>query len=145
MSDFSRDVRLLESLQSALAGRGYRVDEPWRQGRMASGWISMASPVAHVRVTADRGQWFVEIGPVDDAMIWFDLEQWSACLGAPVSFHTTARSLETEDVAAALGASWRLQPQVSWLERHLDVIEAACAPEARSSTLECLGLAGGRR
>ena len=144
MGNFSQDVRLLKNLGLTLARRGYVIEEPWRRGPMSSGTMSLANPVASVRMTADRGQWFIEIRPSNGGLKWFDLEQWSACLGEPVLFHKTDRSLQTEDVAAALAASWHLPPQVSWLERHLDVIEATCTPAARSTTLECLGRRGGR-
>ena len=62
---------------------------------MSSGQMSMASGLAHVRVTADRGQWFVEVRPATAVFKWFDLEHSIAC-GVPAgAIDLTARPLES--------------------------------------------------
>jgi hypothetical protein len=142
--DFHEAKRVLNTLHETLSRRGYNVSVPWRDGPMSSGRMSLSGSTADVRVLADRGQWFIEIRPTTEDSKWFDLELWSSCLGQPASFHVDARSMETKDVAAALAASWRLEPQVSWLESNLDMIERACSARESRTVLDCLRLRAGR-
>lgn len=144
MRAFHDDLRLLHMLESSLADRAYTVTTPWREGPMSSGEMSFAGPLSEIRVLADRGQWFIEIRPAGGGTRWFNLEQWSGCLGEPASFSVTARSMKTKDAGEALAASWRLDPQVSWMERHLDDIERACLPHESPATFACLRRHGGR-
>lgn len=135
--EFARDVRRLASLERTLAQRGYAVSGPWRPGPMASGETSMTGTVTDIRVTADRGQWFVMVRPKGVADGWFDLEVWSVCLGDPITFHADPRSPSTADIGESLAASWRLQPQIDWLSDHLEGMERACASD-RAATVACL-------
>ena len=97
-----------------------------------------------IRIVADRGQWFFDIGPMSgDALREqeaFDIETWSACLGEPTLFHDPRATLDLELDAwpEVIANSWWLEPQLDYLKRHLEQIEQLCDPTLLDGTLACL-------
>lgn len=144
MGRFDREWQLLLSSRGWLVERGYRLLETRGPEGMDSGFDLYTGGQLGIRVTADRGQWWIEAhpGPAHiDAFGWdgwFNLEAWSTCLGAPVLFHDTRPKLTDEDWAAVLTNSWWLEPQMDYLRDHLAEIEQACAPERLEATVACL-------
>jgi hypothetical protein len=111
---------------------------------MDSGLDLYAGKQLGIRVTADRGQWWIEAHPgltvigASGRDGWFNLEAWSACLGAPTLFHDMRPKSTDDDWAAVLTNSWWLEPQMDYLRDHLAKIEEACAPERLEGTVACL-------
>jgi hypothetical protein len=111
---------------------------------MDQGFNVYADDRLGIRITADRGQWFVEVHPgaekvdVVGSKDWFTLEAWSSCLGTPVLFHDARPTLTGDDWAIVLANSWWLEPQLDYLRDHLARIQQACSPERVEATGVCL-------
>jgi hypothetical protein len=134
----------LEATGDWLEERDYALAESRGPEAMSSGLHRYVRPQTSILITADRGQWFVDVQPDQDSDDWFTLESWSACLGEAVSFHDRRPRLSDQDWLEVIANSWRLEPQVQYLRAHLDEIEAACEPARLEQTIECLRAQAGR-
>ena len=118
---------------------GYRLIASRGPEGMHQGYHVYVGDVAAIRVIADRGQWFVDVRPDPDRpevsgwVGWFNLEAWGLCLGIEATFHS-----DSGRWPAILANSWRLAPQLDWLEAHLAEVQAAAAPERAGQTRLCL-------
>lgn len=139
MTDFARDWRALEEAQSWITAAGYRLVAARGPEGMRQGWHLYCGDCVAIRVVADRGQWFVDVRPDPDhpdvfsSKDWFSLEAWGACLGIAASFHA-----DSDKWSTILASSWRLAPQLEWLEANLIAIESAAARERAAETRACL-------
>jgi hypothetical protein len=138
MRSFDDDWKLLEATGDWLEERDYALAESRGPEAMSSGLHRYARPQTSILITADRGQWFIEVQPDQDSGDWFNLENWSVCLGEAVSFHDMRPRFSDQDWLDGIANSWRLEPQVRYLRAHLDEIEAACEPARLEQTIECL-------
>jgi len=130
MTAFEDDWRLVEAFDSWLAGRGYRLVGSQGPEGMASALRLYRGGGVVLRVTSDRGQWFLAVGPDqagDLESAEFTLEAWGRVLGWPAWFHS-----------ASIDTSWNLVPQLDWLRAHLEQIEAASSPERVAGTYAAL-------
>lgn len=144
MRRFDREWEMLVASRTWLGERGYRLIESSGPGGMEQGFDLYAGERLGIRLSADRGQWLVELhtGPGGPDAVgwegWFNLEAWSQCLGGLVLFHDKRPALSDRDRAEVLANSWWLEPQLDYLRAHLDQIEARCLPETIEATRECL-------
>jgi hypothetical protein len=139
---FDEDWRLLRSTREWLANRGYSLAETRGPEGLESGLDRYSGPHLSIMISADRGQWFLEIRPNRIDAAWANLESWSACLGEPTLFHDARPTTSDEAWAAVLANSWHLGPQLDYLRAHLDDIETACGPRRIGITLDCLSAVG---
>lgn len=144
MRRFDRDWELLVASRTWLQQRGYRLIESRGPEGMEQGFDLYAGDRLGIRLSADRGQWFLDVRPGSgrpDALDWegwFTLEAWSGCLGARVLFHDSRRRLTDADWVEVLANSWWLEPQLDYLRDHLGQIEDACSPDRIGATQDCL-------
>lgn len=138
MRSFDDDWKLLEATRDWLEERDYALAESRGPEAMSSGLHRYARQRTGIRITADRGLWFIDVQPGQDSDDWFNLDSWSACLGERLSFHDQRPRLSDQDWLEVIANSWRLEPQVQYLRAHLDEIEAACEPARLEQTIECL-------
>jgi hypothetical protein len=144
MSRFDDEWRLLIESRLWLQSRGYRLFDSRGPEGMNQGFDAHAGTMCSIRITADRGQWFVEIRPgashqsAKGSEHWFNLEVWSRCLGHPLLFHEDPTGTTDKEVGHSLNNSWWLEPQLRFLRDRLSEIESACSTEQLTSTIECL-------
>jgi hypothetical protein len=144
MRSFDRDWQQLEASRPWFLDRGYRLTDARGPEGMEQGLNAYEGVWLSIRLSADRGQWFVEISPGTGAPVasgsvgWYSLEAWSKCLGSPVLFHDTRPRSTEADWTEVVANSWWLEPQLNYLRDHLAEIERACSPERVDTTRECL-------
>jgi hypothetical protein len=97
----------VRALVPALSVAGFTVVSEWGGGAV-NRVLELAGPRCRVRVTADRGQWWLDIGRPPE-VDWYDTDVWTACLDGH-STRSEPSSLEEQvdfavrrwvDVAAA--------------------------------------------
>jgi hypothetical protein len=121
ISDAPGDIPILAEF---LLGEGFKIDSNRGEGS-ANCVLEFQRHTCGVRVGADRGRWWVELGPGSPTN-WFDPDLWEACLD---------------------GGSVRSEP--SGLEKQISFVmrrwrEVAKAMES-ARTLDCLHDARSRR
>ena len=149
MRRFDREWGRLVAARPWLRERGYRLVETRGPEGMDQGFDIYRGPRLELSITADRSQWYVEIAPAPEGFDTpgtnsFDLESWSACLGAPVLFHDTRPTDSEAAWLEVIQNSWWLEPQLDFLQSHLGEIERACEEGRVRATLDCLTAARDR-
>jgi hypothetical protein len=143
MRRFDSEWDLLVRSRGWFEERGYRLTDSMGPGMQQGLYLYSGERIA-VRLTADRGQWLVEVRPgaaergAVPSEDWFDVEAWSDCLGHLVLFHAREPAVTDADRAGALAASWLLEPQLDYLRTHLGDIEKSCSQDRRDAVRNCL-------
>ena len=141
---FDEEWRLLVRARTWLGERGYRLVDSRGPEGMEQGFDIYVGESLAIRIVADRGTWSVDVRPgrIEGDWFgyegWFDLEEWSTCLRAPVVFHDTRQPVSDQDWVEVIESSWRLSPQLEYLRGHLATIEEACHPTRVEQTKACL-------
>src|ERR1700752_382695 len=113
---FEADWHLMESLRPWLEQRGNKLVETRGPERRFQGLVRYKTPTTELVISADRGQWFIEVAPTDrPRSTRFDFEVWSLALGDEPPFFPGP---DPEN-------AWQLPPQVAYLRANLGRIERA--------------------